>query len=174
MVRNCMTDRCMYSIHGHSYVVEIKLRSTQLDNGHMVVDFSVIKKAIGAFLDAFDHSIMLWSADDPVYINDMKKHSRRWIMMPISPSAEGMAIFILNISQKIIKDINFTNGERHINVYSVVVHETDTGYAEASFKDNDDELLSDNQIMGGTLFSSDIQKDFASKGFNWAELWEKI
>lgn len=95
-------------------------------------------------------------------------------MMPISPSAEGMAIFILNISQKIIKDINFTNGERHINVYSVVVHETDTGYAEASFKDNDDELLSDNQIMGGTLFSSDIQKDFASKGFNWAELWEKI
>lgn len=33
IVRNCSSDRCKKSIHGHSYIVEVLFTSDKLDNG---------------------------------------------------------------------------------------------------------------------------------------------
>lgn len=72
IVRNCSTNRCKKSIHGHSFQIEIFLTSDKLDNGGMIVDFSLIKKSIGQWIDSFDHCMLLWRNDNPEYKEDVK------------------------------------------------------------------------------------------------------
>jgi len=94
IVRNCSTSRCKYSLHGHSYKVELFFESKYLDNGQMIYDFGLLKGLIKELIDSFDHSISLWNEDDKNYIKDMQKHSLRWIILPISPSAEQLSRII--------------------------------------------------------------------------------
>jgi 6-pyruvoyltetrahydropterin/6-carboxytetrahydropterin synthase len=47
------------------------------------------------------------------------------------PSAEAYSLMFLFIIDKIVQATEFNNGERNPKVYSVRVHETDTGYAES-------------------------------------------
>ena len=42
IVRNCTSDRCSHSLHGHSYKVELFLTADHLDNAGMVVDFGLL------------------------------------------------------------------------------------------------------------------------------------
>ena len=60
IVRNCSTNRCSRSIHGHSYVWEVLLEGTSLDNGGMIVDFGLMKDEIKHFFDLMDHCHMQW------------------------------------------------------------------------------------------------------------------
>ncbi len=46
IVRNCSSDRCKRSIHGHSYKVEVLLQANRLDHGQMVYDFGLMKGII--------------------------------------------------------------------------------------------------------------------------------
>lgn len=50
IVRNCTSDRCKRSIHGHSYKVELLLKASKLDHGQMVYDFGLLKGVIKNFL----------------------------------------------------------------------------------------------------------------------------
>lgn len=49
VVRNCTSDRCKRSIHGHSYKVELLLKASKLDHGQMVYDFGLLKGVIMTF-----------------------------------------------------------------------------------------------------------------------------
>lgn len=135
VVRNCYTDRCKYSIHGHSTQIEVFLRSYQLDNAGMVLDFGILKNEVKDFIDSFDHSYLLWNKESNEYKDLIRKYSNRYIELPISPSAENLALIMLFTIDKIIKNTVLKNGEYPIDVVSVRYHETDTGYAEA---DQDD------------------------------------
>ena len=88
IVRNCSSDRCKYSIHGHSYQIELILEAHRLDYGQMVYDFGLLKSSIKDMIDSFDHAICFWDKDDLEYIEACKKFSARWISLPVSPSAE--------------------------------------------------------------------------------------
>lgn len=46
IVRNCTSDRCKRSIHGHSYKVELLLKANRLDHGQMVYDFGLLKGSL--------------------------------------------------------------------------------------------------------------------------------
>ena len=46
IVRSCSSKRCKYSIHGHSYKLELELESSFLDNAGMVYDFGLLKQEI--------------------------------------------------------------------------------------------------------------------------------
>ncbi|MDD5360201.1 MAG: 6-carboxytetrahydropterin synthase [Sulfurovaceae bacterium] len=131
IVRGCTTQRCSKNIHGHSYKVEVLLESDHLDNGQMVYDFGLIKHNIKELIDSFDHTITLWSEDDKEYLLDMKKHSSRWIELPVSPSAEQFARVFFIIIEQILQNTIMSNGEQGIKLNSIIVHETDTGYAQA-------------------------------------------
>jgi len=133
IVRNCSTQRCSQSLHGHSYKVEVLLESSYLDEAQMIYDFGLTKLRIKELIDAFDHSITLWNKDKSDYIEDMKKHSQRWVVLPVSPSAEQFSRVIFLMVQKVIDTTLMVNGERGVEVHSIIVHETDTGYAQ-SFK----------------------------------------
>lgn len=130
IVRNCSSDRCKRSIHGHSYQIELILEAHRLDHGQMVYDFGLLKSSIKDIIDSFDHAICFWNKDDPEYIEACKKFSARWISLPVSPSAEQFSRVIFFWAQSILQQTQMQNGEADVSVYSVIAHETATGYAQ--------------------------------------------
>lgn len=135
IVRNCTSDRCSRSIHGHSYKVELILQANALDNGQMVYDFGLLKSHIKELIDSFDHAITFWDRDDSEYIRACKVFSARWVSLPVSPSAEQFSRVIFYWASEILKNTQMQNGEADVSVYSVIVHETDTGYAQCFYED---------------------------------------
>jgi len=131
IVRNCSTDRCKKSIHGHSYEVEVFFTSNKLDNGYMILDFGLTKKHIRNIIDSFDHAYSFWSEESEDFKNFFITNSERWIEMPASPSAESYSLMFLKLIDHILKNTIFSNGEGTVQVSSVRVHETQTGYAQA-------------------------------------------
>ena len=134
-VFNCSSNRCKYSDHGHSYVVEVFFTSKGLDNGQMVMDFGLMKGTIKDFIDSFDHAYSMWNHMPLDQKEFYTKHSERWIEMPVSPSAEAYSLMMLYVIDKMVKATEFNNGEKEVQVHSVRVHETVTGYAE-SFRED--------------------------------------
>ena len=141
IVRNCTTQRCRENLHGHSYKVEVLLESDFLDHGQMVYDFGLMKLYIKEMIDSFDHAIALWSKDDSAYLEQMKRFSPRWVEMPVSPSAEQFARVLFLMVERILVCTVMRNGERDVHLNSIIVHETDTGYAQAFSADAHSEKM---------------------------------
>ncbi|OOR92085.1 6-carboxytetrahydropterin synthase QueD [Moraxella caviae] len=135
IVRNCTSDRCSRSIHGHSYEVELILEAHRLDNGQMVYDFGLLKSHIKELIDSFDHAITFWDKDDKDYIAACKAFSARWVSLPVSPSAEQFSRVIFCWADALLKNTVMQNGEDGVRVHSVIVHETATGYAQCFLED---------------------------------------
>ncbi|AWV86023.1 6-pyruvoyl trahydropterin synthase family protein [Acinetobacter radioresistens] len=160
IVRNCTSDRCKRSIHGHSYKVELLLKASRLDHGQMVYDFGLLKGVIKDLFDSFDHAICFWQNDDQEYIAACKKFSARWIALPVSPSAEQFSRIFFFLAQQVLNSTITQNGEGDVEVYSVIVHETDTGYAQSFQEDIENKqmgLLQLEQIE----FSEQVQQEWA-------------
>lgn len=130
VVRGCSTDRCRWNIHGHSFRVELFLKSDSLDNAGMVMDFGLLRRWVREIFEAFDHSYLVWSGESPEFKGNVRMMSRRWVELPFSPTAENLARFFHWLVQKILDRTDFRNGESGVRVRSVRVHETETGYAE--------------------------------------------
>lgn len=135
IVRNCSSDRCSRSIHGHSYQVEIILEAHRLDHGQMVYDFGLLKGSIKELIDSFDHAICFWREDNADYINACKDFSARWISLPVSPSAEQFSRIVFFWVDAVLQQTQMKNGEADVTVYSVIAHETATGYAQCFRED---------------------------------------
>lgn len=135
IVRGCSSRRCSHSIHGHSYKVELILKANALDNGQMVYDFGLLKGDVRDLIDAFDHSVALWTQDDPDYLASARRYSERWVLIPVSPSAEQFSRLIFRLVDAVLMQTEMRNGEEDVHLYSVIVHETDTGYAQC-FKED--------------------------------------
>lgn len=161
VVRNCTSDRCKRSIHGHSYKVELLLKASKLDHGQMVYDFGLLKGVIKDLIDSFDHAICFWEKDDSQYIDACQTFSARWISLPVSPSAEQFSRIFFYLAQQVLQSTITQNGEGEVEVYSVIVHETDTGYAQSFIEDIQNEqmgILS----LDGIVFSEQIQIEWAN------------
>ena len=75
-------------LHGHNYRVRLWVRGTELDEGGMLVDFSLLKKALKEVLTLLDHS----------NLNDME-------IFKNDPSAERIAKFIYERSREKFADM---------------------------------------------------------------------
>jgi len=168
IVRDCSTRRCSENIHGHSYKVEILLESNYLDNGQMVYDFGLTKLYIKELIDSFDHAITLWSGDKPEYIEAMKRFSKRWVELPVSPSAEQFSRVIYLMVEKVLQATQMQNGERDVRLHSVIVHETETGYAQGFREDAYSELMGKISLEE-IRFSDQVRNE-------WSDplLWKKL
>lgn len=160
IVRNCTSDRCRRSIHGHSYQVELILQANALDNGQMVYDFGLLKTHIKELIDSFDHAITFWNKDDSSYIQACKDFSARWVSLPVSPSAEQFSRVIFYWADKVLQNTQTQNGEQDISVYSVIVHETDTGYAQC-FKDDIDNPQMGILMLDDFEFSEQVKNEWS-------------
>jgi 6-pyruvoyltetrahydropterin/6-carboxytetrahydropterin synthase len=168
IVRGCSTVKCRSSVHGHSYKVELLFESNFLDNGQMVYDFGLMKQNMKDLVESFDHAIALWNGDTKEYLQDMKKHSTRWVELPVSPSAEQFSRVIFVMIDKLLSLTSKVNGEREVKLHSVIVHETDTGYAQCFVEDAYSKEMGDIDLHE-IVFSKQIHEDFKDR-----ELWKKI
>ena len=163
IVRNCTSERCSHSIHGHSALIEVCLMSSRLDNAQMVYDFGLMKGPIGKFIDSMDHTYLLCKNDDPEFIESIKKFSDRYIILPFNPTAEMLSAFICKSVNRILRLTKMGNGELYPPVCkSVIYHETATGSAECDV-DDDKEIM--NMIdLSQVEFSSAIISDWENAG----------
>lgn len=168
IVRGCSTVKCRSSIHGHSYKVELLFESNFLDNGQMIYDFGLMKQNMKSLVESFDHAIALWSNDDKDYLKDMKKNSVRWVQLPVSPSAEQFSRVIFLLIDKLLRLTCSANGEKEVKLNSVIVHETDTGYAQCFAQDAYSEKMGIINLED-IIFSDEVQNDFSDP-----ELFEKM
>ncbi|RLA70762.1 MAG: 6-carboxytetrahydropterin synthase QueD [Epsilonproteobacteria bacterium] len=168
IVRDCTTQRCSENIHGHSYKIEVLLESNYLDDGQMVYDFGLTKRYIKELIDSFDHAITLWSKDDNDYVNAMKKHSNRWVELPVSPSAEQFSRVIYLMVERVLACTEMQNGEREVKLHSIIVHETETGYAQG-FKEDAHSKLMGEIALEDIIFSKQVQSEWSDE-----KLWEKL
>jgi 6-pyruvoyltetrahydropterin/6-carboxytetrahydropterin synthase len=162
IVRGCSSVKCRSSIHGHSYKVEILFESNFLDHGQMVYDFGLMKQNMKALVESFDHAITLWSKDDTEYKEDMKKHSSRWVELPVSPSAEQFSRVIFLMIDALLALTCKVNGEKEVSLHSVIVHETDTGYAQCFKEDAYSEAMG-KIALDEIIFSDVVREDFGDK-----------
>ena len=168
IVRDCSTQRCSENIHGHSYKVEVLLESNYHDNGQMVYDFGLTKLYIKELIDSFDHSITLWSQDEKTYIDAMKKYSNRWVELPVSPSAEQFSRVIYLMVERVLACTDMQNGEKEVRLHSIIVHETETGYAQGFKEDAHSELMG-KIALEEIVFSEQVKNEWSDSG-----LWEKL
>ncbi|MDD2448908.1 MAG: 6-carboxytetrahydropterin synthase [Sulfurimonas sp.] len=168
IVRGCSTLKCRSSLHGHSYKVELLFESNFLDSGQMVYDFGLMKQNMKELIDAFDHGVSIWNKDEAEYIKDMKKHSQRWIELPISPSCEQFSRVFFVMIDRLLQLTNSVNGEKEVKLHSVIVHETATGYAQAFSND------AYSKEMGVIELDSIVFSQAVLDGFSDRELWERV
>ncbi len=168
IVRGCSTVKCRSSLHGHSYRAEVLIESNFLDHGQMVYDFGLVKQSIKDLIDAFDHAISLWDKDEASYITDMKKHSARWVQLPVSPSAEQLSRVLFLIVDTVLQATQKINGEKEVKLHSIIVHETATGYAQC-FKDD-----ACNPNMGLINLDEIIFSEAVREDWHDSMLWEKL
>ncbi|MCB5197425.1 6-pyruvoyl trahydropterin synthase family protein [Deefgea salmonis] len=168
IVRNCSSERCRTSIHGHSYKVEVLLEADALDNGQMVYDFGLMKGTIRDVIDAFDHAICFWDKDDAQYIQLCQTFSARWISMPVSPSAEQFARVFFVIIDQLLQQTMMANGESAVRLHSIIAHETETGYAQAFRHD------AYNPRMGEIKLSDVIFSEQCQREWHDPKMYEKL
>jgi len=168
VVRGCSTIKCRSSVHGHSYRVELLFESNFLDNGQMVYDFGLMKQNMKALVESFDHGITIWNGDSKEYIEDMKKHSQRWVELPVSPSCEQFSRVIFIMIDKLLQLTTTINGEKQVGLNSVIVHETQTGYAQCFLEDAYSENMGIINLED-IVFSDEVLNDWVDN-----KLFEKI
>jgi 6-pyruvoyltetrahydropterin/6-carboxytetrahydropterin synthase len=168
VVRGCSTQRCRASIHGHSYKVEVLFESKYLDNGQMVYDFGLMKRGMKELIDSFDHGVAIWDRDDESYIASMKEHSNRWVILPVSPSCEQFSRILFLMIDRMLGSTQMINGERGVKLHSIIVHETETGYAQANEEDAYSELMGLIDL-NAIHFSDEVRSEWSD-----SRLWEKI
>ena len=168
IVRFCSSKRCRTSIHGHSYKAEVLLSSNFLDNAGMVYDFGLMKQNIKCIIDSFDHATTIFSGDEAEYKSDLKKHSARWVEIPLNPSAEQFCRIFFVIIDRLLSTTIMQNGEREVKLESIIVHETDTGYAQC-FRDDAYNAKMGEINLDRIVFSRAVIDEWDDK-----ELFEKI
>jgi 6-pyruvoyltetrahydropterin/6-carboxytetrahydropterin synthase len=167
IVRNCTSKRCRENIHGHSYEVEVCIKSNTLDNGFMVMDFILLNNT-REFIHSFDHSYTLWEKETDDVKNALKSINTRVAEIPVSPSAEGYALLLFFVIDQIISAHLFQNGEKNVTLHSIRVHETKSGYAEAFRED----LQLVNFNLSDIKFSPGIQQEWKNPQW-WDELLKR-
>lgn len=168
IVRNCSSDRCKYSLHGHSFRCELFLSADLLDRGQMVYDFGLLKTHIKDFLDGFDHATLFWEKDAPKHIAAMKEHSKRWVCLPVSPTAEQLSRVIFVACQALLDATDRVNGDEAARMHSVILHETETGYAQCSREDAYSEAMG-RIMLSRVVFSEQVKSEWSDP-----KMWEKL
>jgi 6-pyruvoyltetrahydropterin/6-carboxytetrahydropterin synthase len=168
IVRNCSSDRCKYSVHGHSFRVELFLTADRLDQGQMVYDFGLLKGTVKDFLDGFDHAALFWDKEAPAYVKAMKENSKRWVSLPVSPTAEQLTRVIFVAVQAMLDNTVKANGDDTARVHSVILHETETGYAQCFRQDAYDAAMGEIDLKD-VVFSAQAKAEWADP-----KMWDKL
>jgi 6-pyruvoyltetrahydropterin/6-carboxytetrahydropterin synthase len=155
-------------VHGHSFRVELFLTADRLDDGQMVYDFGLMKGTVREVLDGFDHAALFWEKEAATYAKAMKENSRRWVQLPVSPTAEQLSRVIFVAVQALLDQTDKVNGDETARVHSVILHETETGYAQCFRADAYDSKMGEIDLKR-VVWSPAIKAEWKDPG-----MWEKL
>ena len=113
------------NLHGHRYVAEITVRASSgdLDQLGRVIDFSVLKSEIGAWVDEhWDHGCIVHRHDLDL-IQLCKTNNWKCFLLWDNPTAENMASYLLEKCA----DLMYPHG---IEVMCIRLYETPNCWAE--------------------------------------------
>lgn len=122
-------SKCAH-LHGHRYRVELhaRRRGSPTDQIGRVVDFSVLKATVGAWLDEqWDHRLLLWKHDADALgwlPNGGEREVAGVRLVPFNPTAE-------NIAQHLLAEVCPAVLPPTVQVFRVVVWETPNCCGEA-------------------------------------------
>ena len=88
--------------------------------------------------------------------------------IPVNPSAEQFCRLFFVIIDRLLDATKMSNGEREVKLHSVIVHETDTGYAQCFREDAYNARMGEIDLSRVT-FSDAIVEEWDDK-----ELFNKI
>jgi 6-pyruvoyltetrahydropterin/6-carboxytetrahydropterin synthase len=89
--------KCRF-LHGHNGKAVITLETPTLDELGMVVDFSLIKNAVGAWIDeTLDHRMLLHQ-DDPI-LPELRRQGEPVVVVNTNPTAENIAKMIFDYAR---------------------------------------------------------------------------
>jgi 6-pyruvoyltetrahydropterin/6-carboxytetrahydropterin synthase len=127
-------DKCRFP-HGHTRKVEFVLAAEELDAHEMVCDFKIIKEAVGAWLDGFDHSLCM-NTSDVAYDEFKTRYGERVIgFLNEDPTTEVMARVIFEHTSKALCSYAAQTDSRYplrhtVRLVRVRVWETSSSWAE--------------------------------------------
>jgi 6-pyruvoyltetrahydropterin/6-carboxytetrahydropterin synthase len=79
-------------LHGHRYGIEAKFSAKKLDKIGRIIDFSVIKELLGAWVDEhFDHNTILSKNDKKLGEKIASETGQKVFYMDENPTAENIA-----------------------------------------------------------------------------------
>jgi 6-pyruvoyl tetrahydropterin synthase/QueD family protein len=116
-------------LHGHRYVAEVTCRARTLTREGFVVDFGLLKRVVGGWIDEnWDHNTCYWEQDSLMKMMSelhVKDGGRPWFKMREPPTAECLArhLYWMASSSKELE---------HFELVDVVVWETPTSRARFS------------------------------------------
>lgn len=120
------SGKCRFP-HGHSRRIEVVLESDELDQQDMVCDFKRLKEALQAFIEQYDHSMCLNTADKNfTFYRDT--YPRIVPFENADPTSELMAKRVFDEAAR-----TFPAGAvdgRAVRVVRVRIYETETSWAE--------------------------------------------
>lgn len=119
--------RCR-NIHGHSYEMRVTIKGMPIidpsspKNG-MVMDFGDLKKIVNEeIVDHYDHAFIINDQMPKDFIEEVKRHYERIIVLPYQPTTELM---LLDFSKRIKKRL-----PQHVSLVKIFLKETEGSYAE--------------------------------------------
>ena len=127
-------SKCAH-LHGHSYKVLITATAGGLDDIGRIIDFGVIKRRIGSWIDReWDHGFLLWDRDHAAWhlLRHLKADTsgvpvaQKIYRMPVNPTAENIADYLLR------EICPREMAEPRIRVIRVTVEETENCRATAA------------------------------------------
>lgn len=114
--------KCKHA-HGHRYKFEITCEADTLDDVGRVIDFSVIKRLVGGWLDEqWDHGFIV-QKEDPI-ATFLAAEGSKVFLVSFSPTAEHLATYLLSMANSLLKHSN-------VRVVKVRCWETPNCYADA-------------------------------------------
>jgi len=136
VVRNCYSNRCKFSLHAHTAVIETFIQGSKVDNAGMLMDFGIAKIVLKPFLELHQDAVLLWMHDSKKYKDFIKSKTDNWIELTFTPSAELLAAYFQFYFNSLIGRIELKNNEdENIEIIKTRYHETRSGWAEADSTD---------------------------------------
>lgn len=117
-------SKCRH-LHGHNYTVLITAGADTLDEAGRVIDFGVIKRVCGGWLDdALDHGLIYERLDNECESAALVMEEQKVYVMDSPPTAENLAEMLLDTFNSLLCQYG-------VKVIKVVLWETENCYAEA-------------------------------------------
>lgn len=122
------------NIHGHSYELKVTvIGKPYADKGNpklgMVMDFGDLKRIVRkTVVDVFDHALVLNSEMPVESVESLKQNFEKVTCLPYQPTSELM---VIDFAERISKEL-----PGHVQLFSVLLRETGTSYAEWFASDN--------------------------------------